>query len=801
MADTPVRQLGQNSGISWTERYRSVAKARFSLPQLAPFGLRNPTGIPTLNTIYYSRRLGSAVEAADLHEQGMSVTDAVLVADSALIVGDSGIGKSILLTILGLTAVDDGALPFLIDLAAAEGMLADSTTPQRRGLLHFALLQKLLQSEIDFSGLQVSIDEIDAALTEERCVVLLDGLNEIGDSALRNRLLAMVPIWRSRWPALRIYVSCTTEVYVNGRVLTAPGTEILKLSPFLDSEAADFLHNFVKATRPDLTDEACRALWEPVMPEVRSHPEIYGLPIYLTALAVAVVSGRQRFMATPMHDSYAVMSNIATWLIEQHTAQPGQLLTQNEIRDVMAFIGFYFLSGETRPKLAEGSERLTESVSRQFPEIANRVDLSALILSISNRGGLLRRTWADIAVPELIRDFFACEFLARSHSFEGKTFDWRVWVGASSNDIAYHAVLGWLPSAFLNVLGTKSVLEYFEVVAVATEHMSDSERIRLVSSLQRPLRDLRLNGLSSEAFDGSLFLLLLNEAMRFAQTSLTDSPLHDRVGAATTLALATKHDKTDGGLRFNHFDGTEPILIGAQPQDASAIGYDSDAVGWERTPHEIQLPPFGISISPVTCGIFQEFVDSGGYSEKRYWSPEGWRWLQSESFLGPLDWDYQRIEHTCPITGVSLYEANAFAAWLCARTPGRIFRLPSEQEWEYAARFHYQSRFAWGDSLGVGDRAEANWAGASIRRKTPVGLFAAADDELIDMVGNVEEWCSDIWSADQPEYRNVGVEGKYVVKGGSCIRYRRLCRPSYRSRVLPESRYHTLGFRVAYSLE
>jgi formylglycine-generating enzyme required for sulfatase activity len=268
--------------------------------------------------------------------------------------------------------------------------------------------------------------------------------------------------------------------------------------------------------------------------------------------------------------------------------------------------------------------------------------------------------------------------------------------------------------------------------------------------------------------------------------------------------------------------------MGAQAEDQAAPNYDSDAAPWEGPVASRAISPFAFRRFPTTVDEFNHFVSSGGYRQAQYWTNEAWDWRVAGALVAPLDWEEQLLVPNAPVTGVSWYEAVAYCTWLTMTLEnGRVHRLPSEVEWEYAARRGVSlpgRQFPWGNRMRGGEAAEANWAGASLRRKTPVGMFPPSTtkpDRIADLYGNVEEWCLDAWDpatdealarGDPPSHflaehstllAAVAMPGprqssiKRVVRGGSCIRFSRLCRPSYRSRIGQDGRYHTVGFRPA----
>ncbi|MEN9216892.1 MAG: SUMF1/EgtB/PvdO family nonheme iron enzyme [Gloeomargarita sp. HHBFW_bins_162] len=97
----------------------------------------------------------------------------------------------------------------------------------------------------------------------------------------------------------------------------------------------------------------------------------------------------------------------------------------------------------------------------------------------------------------------------------------------------------------------------------------------------------------------------------------------------------------------------------------------------ERPCYAQEIASFQISTVPVTQGEFADFITAGGYQEARWWSEAGWRWVQKEKITQPLYWQSQYKNQ--PVYGINYYEASAYCRFI-----GK--RLPTEQEWEWAAQ-------------------------------------------------------------------------------------------------------------------
>jgi formylglycine-generating enzyme required for sulfatase activity/energy-coupling factor transporter ATP-binding protein EcfA2 len=234
--------------------------------------------------------------------------------------------------------------------------------------------------------------------------------------------------------------------------------------------------------------------------------------------------------------------------------------------------------------------------------------------------------------------------------------------------------------------------------------------------------------------------------------------------------------------------------------------------------HPVRVDAFALAQVPTTRSMFAAFVEDGGYAQPCWW-PEAreagvWRpdgtvkdWF-GDPRRRPAYWDDARLNGpNQPVVGVNWYEAVAYCRWLTAQAAGGdVYRLPTEAEWAYAARGEAGRRYPWGDDW---QPERANTGALSLGRTTPVGLFpdGATRRGLLDMAGNVWEWCQD-WYDEATYQRRAGSvvhnpggpgEGVYKVLRGGSWRSDNLAyvRCAYRGRHAPPLRIADYGFRVA----
>lgn len=173
------------------------------------------------------------------------------------------------------------------------------------------------------------------------------------------------------------------------------------------------------------------------------------------------------------------------------------------------------------------------------------------------------------------------------------------------------------------------------------------------------------------------------------------------------------------------------------PAGAFWMGNDAiDALDNERPAHRVELNRYRIDRYPVTCGQYRAFLEAGGYDRPEFWDEAGWNWRQHHDIVEPLYWTGDRAFDNHPVCGVSAYEARAYANFV-----GR--RLPTEAEWEKAARWNPQQQrsqaYPWGDAFPEAHHGNHN---GDLGGTTPVNAYpdSVSPSGCADMMGNVWEW-------------------------------------------------------------
>jgi formylglycine-generating enzyme required for sulfatase activity len=252
--------------------------------------------------------------------------------------------------------------------------------------------------------------------------------------------------------------------------------------------------------------------------------------------------------------------------------------------------------------------------------------------------------------------------------------------------------------------------------------------------------------------------------------------------AGSLCAAESDAGRLPGELFRDCSDCPELVIV---PSGEFDMG--SSAKPTEQPAHHVSIPKdFAIGRRDVTFAEWDRCVAQSGCKSS------------------PADQGWGRGDR--PVTNVSWDDAKEFLSWL-SKTTGKSYRLPTEAEWEYAARGGSTSPYWWGKDVGAGHAHCAECGGSNDGKTEPVGSFHPNAFGLYDTAGNAAEWVEDCWN---PSYRGAPNDGSAwtngdcslrVLRGGSFADGAIAVRSSARFRYDEDVRYYANGFRVARDLD
>ncbi|MBI4756444.1 MAG: SUMF1/EgtB/PvdO family nonheme iron enzyme [Betaproteobacteria bacterium] len=628
---------------------------------------------------------------------------------------------------------------------------------------------------------ELTADALREELNAGRCMLILDGVDEVpeeqGAHLPRRNLLTGLADALPAWLRAGNRVLLTSRPYgldeADRSRLKLRAAELQGMPPPLQST---FIRRWYAATDPP--QAAVKA--EGLIDHLDGRPELGGLrsnPILLTALCVKYGEG-QRLPA----DVFKLYQAVTTQVLYKRYPLEKQ---HDRPRIRLAAVALGMHRGEKdRPRSTPSAAADLEEIDRILCDL-NRTDpltedgaLGAAARRedlLSNSGLLLPRANRRAAFYHLsFQEFFAAVRLKYIRE-------------APASVLAAHA-------------GVKEWRRTLTFLFCAFADESPQAAIDAFASLEQHLEPARL------AAD-PLPALLLCDCLEVAHARGWN--LRERYGASLQSACddALPHLapperaylwRTLGRLGWDERHGVG--VKDGLPDIAWSETIRAGEFPYGNPPKPFRLKnDFRLALYPVTHAQFQCFIDDWGYETDAWWQGLAER-PQPEA----ASWPYPNH----PRETVSWYEAMAFCRWLDAKlpcgdegVPGRWqVRLPTEQEWERAARGMDGRKYPWGkdwDQRKANGRNEWGKDGEFfIGQTTAVGIYPDGTSPVgaLDMAGNVWEWCSTKY--EKPNDSTPGGDAPRVLRGGSWFNLRGGCRCAARFDLRPDNRRVVRGFRV-----
>ncbi len=574
---------------------------------------------------------------------------------------------------------------------------------------------------------------LERQLDEGKALLLVDGLDEAPNEARRQVIAALFEDATRRFPKARFLVTTRPAAYTGKSVLA--GFELAKIEPLDDDAVSQFLRLWSQCLYGG-QQEAADAHRKELERALAEKPDIKNMsrnPVMLTALAV--VHWNDKRLPEQRAELY---ESVLNWLAESRADQSEQRKATPP-KACLAALAELALDMQDNPggRLVEidrhGAEaRMVESKPPSDFLDAELLD-SGILIARDRKLRFWHLTFQEYLAARRLGGLEGYGSLFRKESplFQPEWRETMLLLGGVIEQQGHGRL--------------KALLERIKDQAAGFP-----DKVRCAALVAGMLRDLRPTGFQ---LDEPWWGQLVGEmALLFREGGADEVDIRDRAAAGEALGdrhpfLRTPRDRdywvSIPGGRFRMGDKS-------QPDWASA------------TEREAQVDAFEIGKYPVTVWEYSRFVANGGRQ--------------------PDEWDSQREHPSRPVVDVSKSDAEAYCKWA-----GNRCRLPTEEEWEFAARGAARRKYAWGDDEPNEARCNiSGWIGAP----SPVGLFPKGrtpDTGLYDMTGNVFEWTSSEFKSGS---------GTFVLRGGSWNGNSGVAACAYRYDSLL-NHYRWVGFRVA----
>ncbi len=688
-------------------------------------------------------------------------------------------------------------LPFFVELRK---LVADPTFPAsgKEPAAHH-LFDYLVSKQADGELRPV----LQRALREESGVlVILDGLDETpAAETTRERLKQVIEGFARAWPGCRILVTSRPYAYDQQR-WRLEDFAAERLAPFDQKKRAAFVRGWYEhlAQRGQVDRDLVQPRSEDLIRQLKGTSYLKPLaerPLMLTMITDLHASegGRLPGGRAALYER-SVGLLLDRWNHERHGANVAERLGIDASRLRQALERLAYEVHKDRGQTAEQAAPITDvelwqalSAERaQEPKIDTKVDDQEVRAYLHQRSGILLGE-----SPEVYRfphrsyqEYFAACYLTQKRFprqlVEELQADPKLW-----REVFLLAVGKMSDPSF----AAWALLEALVPRAPTAAVTADDPRFEHALCAGLAVDETGLWQNVQEQDEGKL-----EKIRQWLQGALKLGALSPLDRAAAGRVLGRLGDQRKGiGLGA---DGVPEIDWVAIPPGPFLMGDEKRAV----TLHH----GFQIARYPVTNAQYQAFVADGGYTEawRQCWTDEGWEWKTEKQRQGPDDHRREVVfllaNH--PRVGVAWYEAWAFSRWLGEKL-GQPVVLPSEHQWERAARGGNGREYPWGDTPDV---TRMNCEETEIGFTCAVGMFprGASPEGVLDLSGNVLEWTASAQTrqdelAERPAELAEIPRFRRVLRGGGYGDSASGCRSAYRSIRGPWGDFWDQGFRVLLS--
>jgi formylglycine-generating enzyme required for sulfatase activity/energy-coupling factor transporter ATP-binding protein EcfA2 len=725
------------------------------------------------------------------------VSEAMAEHRRLVVLGDPGSGKTTLLRYLALVygrdlaqgggwvqrklgVAETGFLPILLSLRQISVFLQsrpDDGVEGHKQLLEF--LQRYLQNE----RVDVPLDFFDDYLHRGRALLLFDGMDEVSGNALRRRVARLVEAFTRAYPDCR-YVVTSRIVGYSGAARLGEDYVTSTVQDFTLADVAQFLNHWHRLVavgqmgRGPAADHYAQEQTRQLLEAVQSNERIRELAINPLMLTVIALVHRDRVRLPDRRTELyaeAVDVLLGKWDEARGVMEPALLADRP------------FDAGDRRLMLQSVALHMQERAVKEI-EVADLRDvLATLFLEvihdrweataavgrflaiIAERTGLLAERGAGVYVFShmTFQEYLAALAVAAREDYVAYSL-------ARSADPWWREVI-LLEAGYLSTQSKERVTRLIQAIA---DHKTEPEPYHNLVLAAECLRDAgasRVQGNLATTIPQRLRQNLETPSSSFLarwfKRRLTLTDLIERRSAAVAVLV-----RAGAGYWTQPYGEPEWIQI---PAGEFTMGSET-GLGNEKPRHQVYLDEYGIARVPVTNAQYFLFVQATGHPVPHHWQ----------------DGRLPKHLESHPVTNVSWHDAMAYCRWL-SRVTGKFITLPSEAEWEKAARGDKDTRqFPWGETF---DRLRCNLGQDST---TAVGIFldGASPYGVLDMIGNVGEWTRSrfdkypYWFGDGRE--DIELSNLCVLRGSPFHTPSVCTRVTYRYYHRPDARSRNNGFRV-----
>ena len=756
------------------------------------------------------RPTGGTHTASNRERQDINLHSGVLTVASALqryrrlvIIGDPGSGKTTLLAYLALTYARQDAELMEKRLGLKESDYLPVILPLRNLGYHLrsqhpdpdkdgpAILLRYLYAYFDEQGISLPESFFEQSLKTGRATLLLDGMDEVADKTLRTRIARLIEKFTVRYPKPRYLVTSRIVGYEGASRIGAK-FGLAKIRDFSPAEVRQFVRDWTRVVETTLAQDDSPEILRLVdaqakhlIEAIESNPRAAELAVNPLLLTVIALVHRYRD-SLPGRRSELYEEAVEVLLGNWDAAKPGMppqfkigdiKLDSGDRRSLLEPVAFWMHERELREiELDDLQHLLLPTFENLVPPGVNAAKkaVARFLEVINERSGILveRGTGIYGFAHLTFQEYLAARALAdRADALEfsiQKLADpwWR------------EVIL--LQAGYLSTQGRRRVSELIAAIMNADPANEPEPHHHLLLAAEC------LFDVGPARVEGNLLGEVRTRLKKQADAPLMKGSKRSVLQKVTAMNALARIESGQITSQFWKPPWGEPQWV-TIPAGEFWMGSEKGNSN-EKPLHRLHLPEYQIARVPITNAQYQLYVrDTGANAPKHWRGGEIPRGLEKH-----------------PVVNVTWYDALAYCRWLSKKT-GKTITLPSEAEWEKAARGPQDQReYPWGNGW---QELHANTSELGLGETTPVGLFlnGASPYGVLDLSGNVWEWTRSLFKKypynPQDGRENLNASGivNRVLRGGSFTDDLWDACAATRDGGLPRGGFRDCGFRISLS--
>jgi formylglycine-generating enzyme required for sulfatase activity/predicted MPP superfamily phosphohydrolase/energy-coupling factor transporter ATP-binding protein EcfA2 len=692
-----------------------------------------------------------------------------------LLRGGAGTGKTTLIKHLAYTVSHDmghsslkGYLPVMVFLKDLWLIYREELQKTDKK----SIFEELLSLYLEKDKCQLKWETVSHYLDRQKALFLIDGLDEVPQH-LREDLVDIIARFQFQYNRNRFLLTGRPHG-ITGQAMTRFGADLHDIEPLDEPKIDDFIKKWFRAIMGRAAGLG-EVTAEGMISDIRQHEHISAFtqnPLLLTAVCILYQDGKR--IPEQRADLY---NRIIGNLVHRRFNDPNHPGRENEILEFLMALAFEAQRNNRKTiEITDVLEILRNIFPKKPGERQSHYQQCILELfnEIEPRCGLFDCVGSDEIqfIHLTFQEFLAAKYMVYEN------IDWQPFL---EKEWWEETLL--LYTGFMSLDRKRTGNDIVETIlkTKAREEKNEKKCRRLQILGARAICDFQ-----PTKRDEAVISIAREQMIRLTGS---DAALEDRFQAGELL----------GSLGDTRIGGDNMVMVPAGEFIRGSGEYEN-----AKPVKRIYLDDFMIGVYLVTNQEFKRFVDDNGYHRQEYWIKEGWKWRIEEKITTPGLWyDRKWNGPNFPVVEVSWYEADAYIKWLSDVTK-KTYRLPTDAEWEKAARGTDGRIYPWGNEF---DKNLCNSWELELGRTNPVGIFPKGKSlyGCFDMAGNVWEWCADWY--DEKYYLKSPMKNPLGPKTGSHRVYRGggwffdagYCACAIRYAFLPGIRYYYLGFRLARS--